>query len=345
MSLFTPSYLIDVQWLDRISNRLESFNRVSNTTHNCICPFCVKEAPTKKRKFYFYTKSNNLNVICHKCGYSRSFWNYIESEHSDLFEDYKREQLRDVLSTRRTPIDRRQKKEIALSQIRQESGIDITKLNMVRCDKLSETHTANRYLTNRCLADRKDLFYYTEDFKSLAEEVTHDIEGTERLEEDEPRLIIPLFHRDGTLKAIQGRSFNPKAYLKYITIKTAEDVDKIFGLERLDNNKTVYAVEGPIDSLFIDNCVAVCDSKLTKANADVYIWDNEPRNKNIVKFMESAIEDGKRLVIWPVSPDDKLDINDLILQGLDKKDLQNVIESCTYEGLKAKLKLNSWRKV
>ena len=63
---------------------------------------------------------------------------------------------------------------------------------------------------------------------------------------------------------------------------------KIFGLERVNYTQHIFVVEGPIDSLFLDNCIAAggadltLDSKIDPSKV-TYIFDNEPRNKEIIK--------------------------------------------------------------
>jgi hypothetical protein len=72
-----------------------------------------------------------------------------------------------------------------------------------------------------------------------------------------------------------------------------------------------------------------------------YVYDNEPRNTEIVKRISKTIDSGDSVVIWPSSVKEK-DINDMYLAG---HAVQNMVESNTYRGLEAKLKLNTWKKV
>ena len=73
----------------------------------------------------------------------------------------------------------------------------------------------------------------------------------------------------------------------------------------------------------------------------VWIYDNEPRNREIVNRISKTIDSGDSVVIWPEGIDDK-DINDMVMSGLD---VQSVIESNTYSGLQAKLKFTTWKKI
>ena len=123
-----------------------------------------------------------------------------------------------------------------------------------------------------------------------------------------------------------------------------EEAPKIYGLDSIDKYLPIYVVEGPFDSTFIDNCVALCGSDgdvgCLEGSSLIFVYDNEPRNKEIVNRIGRTIERGDRLVIWPNGVKQK-DINDMVLAGLNVKD---VIKSNTYQGLEAKLKLTTWKK-
>jgi hypothetical protein len=73
----------------------------------------------------------------------------------------------------------------------------------------------------------------------------------------------------------------------------------------------------------------------------VWIYDNEPRNTEILSRISRVIEDGQKVIIWPSTIKEK-DINDMVLSGLD---VQSVVESNIYSGLEAKLKFTAWKKV
>jgi hypothetical protein len=119
---------------------------------------------------------------------------------------------------------------------------------------------------------------------------------------------------------------------------------KVYNLDNVDKTKNVYVLEGPFDSEFVKNSIAMCgaDVNLTKLNIShpVYVYDNEPRNKEILRRMNSFIERGYSIVIWPDNIKEK-DINLMVMSGLD---VMSIIENNTYNGLKAKLQFNFWKK-
>ena len=125
----------------------------------------------------------------------------------------------------------------------------------------------------------------------------------------------------------------------------SEDSPKIYGLDKIDETKPIFITEGPFDSTFVENSVAMCGSDLDVRTFgwSNYIWvfDNEPRNREIVERNNKAIDRGDKVVIWPSQIVEK-DINDMVLSG---HDIMSILESNTYSGLKAKIKFNNWKKV
>ena len=118
-------------------------------------------------------------------------------------------------------------------------------------------------------------------------------------------------------------------------------------LDKIDWEKTVYIVEGPFDSMFLENSIAMVGADMDKSffitnfeTKFVIVYDNEKRNKQIVERMEKAINLQFPIVIWPDTINEK-DINDMILTGLN---VQDVVKSNVYSGLHAKTKLTSWKK-
>ena len=208
----------------------------------------------------------------------------------------------------------------------------------IRLPKASENPSSDGYLTARKLDSTQ--FYYAEGFKKFVNTLKQTFEDTKY---DEERIIIPLYY-EKNLIGLQGRSLGPSK-VKYITVMLNDDAPKIYGLDNIRKDAPVYITEGPFDSTFIRNSIAMCGAD---ANVDrwgisnpVWIYDNEPRNIEIVRRIGNTIDSGDPVVIWPESIDDK-DINDMVMSGLD---VQSVIESNTYSGLEAKLKFNTWKKI
>jgi hypothetical protein len=208
----------------------------------------------------------------------------------------------------------------------------------LKLPKASESPRASGYLTARKLDTSK--FYYAKHFKKFANslKLTFDTE-----KHDEDRIIIPLYY-EKKLIGFQGRCIDPNP-VKYITVMLDDDAPKLYGLDDVDKTKKVFITEGPFDSTFISNAIAMCgaDADVSRwgISNPVWIYDNEPRNREITNRISKTIDAGYPVVIWPNGIDDK-DINDMVMSGLD---VQSVIESNTYSGLEAKLKFNTWKKI
>jgi hypothetical protein len=220
-------------------------------------------------------------------------------------------------------------------------------LELPSIDTLPEAHFAKSYVQSRRIPEAfYSQLYYAEDFAAFIQNLGIEKEG---LHKDDKRLVIPFYDKEKNLIAIQGRSLG-ESKLRYITLKLHDDNKKIYGLDRIDEDKLIYVVEGPIDSMFLDNAVATADSNLESIvdsldkSKVVLVFDNEPRNKEIVKKMEHAIDNHFNVVIWPEFMEDK-DINDMILSNFSPDEIQDIIDKHTVLNLRAKMEFVNWKKV
>lgn len=345
-----PDFRTDMDWLIKESSKLDRFTRasMSSNVYSCRCPICGDSQKRKsKTRFYFYEKKGQLNAMCHNCGWSASFWNFMKEVFPSDFDDYKREQLMNRLEPVKRDVRRSSSVDVSSDQKKKksrETSAESVEAMLTRITDLDVDHAARQYLDSRLIPDieQKRLFYVN-GFKAVCERLTG--EPMKDAFPDDERIIIPFYADDGSIEMIQGRALDPDAGIRYISIKRDPDVEKIYGRNEVDRSKTVYCCEGPFDSMFVDNCVATCDSNLLRAEADVYIFDNEPRNEEIVALMQKAINKGKSVVIWPVATHKKIDINDMVQLGLSPDDIMTIIEDHTYSGLKAKLEFQRWRRV
>ena len=319
---------VDVKYINLISSRFQKFKRVKNNLYNFRCPICGDSQTNKnKARGYLYQIKNNTNYKCHNCGVNVSFNNFLKQIDTQIHKQYIFEKFKEGNTgknfTTQAPV------------LKFEAPKFKPKLDL---PKASENPDAKEYLENRKL--NPDNYYYTEKFK----EWTNSLRSTfDSVSKDEPRIIIPLFYQN-ILVGFQGRALGPSK-VKYITIMLTDDAPKIYGLDQVQKNKSVYITEGPFDSTFISNSIALCgaDGDVDKwgISNPVWIYDNEPRNREILSRISRVIEMGQKVIIWPSTINEK-DINDMVLSGLD---VQSVIESNTYSGLEAKLKFTTWKKI
>ena len=325
---------IEIKYLNLLSPRLPKFKQKKRNLWNFRCPICgdSQRNKNKARGFVFEVKGD-LVYKCHNCGIGLPIGKFIEEVDPTLYKEYRMEKFKD---NNKTKVDMRKVKRVVSSQ-------PVFKSNplkdLVRIDDLNKSHPAREYLLNRKLPTTA--LYYTEKFKEWTNSVKADT--FQDTSNDEGRIIIPFRTKGGDVFGYQGRSLLSSG-LRYITILLQEDHPKVFGLDTINVEENVYITEGPFDSLLLKNSVAmagadISDTGFLGSNL-VYIFDNEPRNRQITERIEKCINHGDSVVIWPSNIKQK-DINDMMLAG---HPVQDVVNSNIYSGLSAVLKFKEWKK-
>ena len=321
--------LVDSKYIGLVSSRLQKFKRVKADLYNFRCPICGDSQKHKnKARGYFYQVKTNTNFKCHNCGASLSFNNFLKQIDSTLHKQYTMEKFKDGFTGK--------------NFIPEEPKLDFKKpvfKKKLDLPKASEIPFAKNYLEKRKVDSTQ--FYYASKFKQW---VNTKKKIFDYIKKDESRIIIPMYDTERNLIGFQGRSLVPNS-VKYITVMLNEEAPKVYGLDKINKGEIVYIVEGPFDSTFVSNSVAMCgsDSSLEclEGSSIVFVYDNEPRNKEIVGRIDKCISRGQRVIIWPSIIEDK-DINDMVLSG---HDIMSVLKSNTYSGLEAQIKFNNWKKV
>ena len=321
--------LVDSKYIGLVSSRLQKFKRVKSDLYNFRCPICGDSTRNKnKARGYLYLVKNNTNFKCHNCGASLSFNNFLKELDPTLHKQYTLEKFKEGHTGRGFVVEA---PKLEFKKPVFKKALDLP--------KASEVPAAKVYLEKRKLNPEK--FYFADKFKEWTntQKVTFDTIGR-----DESRIIIPMYDKDNNLIGFQGRSLVPNS-VKYITVMLDEEAPKIYGLNEVNEQLPIYVVEGPFDSTFVNNSVALCgsdgDVRCLKGSSIVFVYDNEPRNREIVNRIGKCISRGESVVIWPSGIVEK-DINDMILAG---HDVQSVIKLNTYSGLEAKVKFNNWKKI
>ena len=322
--------IIDSKYIGLISSRLQKFKRVKANLYNFRCPICGDSQKHKnKARGYFYQVKTNTNYKCHNCGASLSFNNFLKQIDATLHKQYILEKFKEGHAGGR-------------NFVVEEPKFDFTKpvfKPKLDLPKASEVPMAREYLVKRRLDPTK--FYFAQKFQEWTNKQKQTFDNIVR---DECRIVIPLYDTNSELIGFQGRSLVPNS-IKYITVMLNDSKPKIYGLEKVNEEKPIYIVEGPFDSTLVENSVAMCGSDIdirTFGWSD-YIWvfDNEPRNREINNRVSKIIDRGDKVVIWPNHIKQK-DINDMVLSNID---VMSVLKSNTYSGLKAKVKFNNWKKI
>ena len=337
MSLFH-----DIKFVNLLASQLPRFKRKSEYLWNTRCPICLDSQKNKhKARGYIYRKKNDLFYKCHNCGIGLSLGNFIKFVSPSLYNTYVFERYQNGESKKAHSTPRFEEYKPKKIQVN---------LNLPNIIELRESHPAHEYLIKRQIPlEHLSLFYYAEDFQQWALEITKgEYKSKYHTEDSDPRIVIPFLDRTGKLVAVQGRSLLP-SHLRYVTLKFDEESPKIFGLERWKPNEKTWITEGPFDSLFLPNALAMAGTTVditsiveNKANI-VYVFDNERRSKDIVHLMLKVAKAGYKVALWNETNAYK-DINEMVLGGRTPESILSEIEDNTKFGLEAILQINCWKK-
>ena len=327
---------IDIQYLHTISHKLDRFKKKSQNLYNFRCPYCgdSQKKKTKARGFVYRVK-NDMFYKCHNCGKGTTVGKLIEYLDVQLYKKYVVEKYKtgNTHSTKEPDFDFKPVK-----------FKDKVLKDLPKFSELPKYHPALNFIYKRKLEDHIDRFYFVNKFMTWVNTLVPN--KFPIIKEDHPRVVIPFFDVNGTVFAFQGRAFGSEEP-KYITIKLDDNKRRIYGLDRMNVNKQVKIVEGPIDSLFLDNAIALAgaDANLKiQPQQCTMIFDNEPRNKEIVKRMINAVNKKYNVAVFPNTLKYK-DINDMIIAGKTSAEIQTLIYNNTHCGMTALQHINNWKRI
>ena len=328
---------VDKKYLRLISSRFRNTKWKNEDLLNHSCPYCgdSEKNPHKARGYHFVYKETFV-YKCHNCGESKSFAKFLKEQDTTLWKQY--------------AVEKFYKKEPTFTKVTVPKVTKVFKddpLKKVGCVSVEESKTAVDYLNHRQIPkDKWDELYAIENCQALS---SLDYKYKDRVFGNDPRLVLPFYSRQGKLIGVSGRALNNNK-LRYLTLKFDDKEPLIYGLRTVDYNKRVYVTEGPIDSLFLQNAIAVAGSDFSKlksivpAEQAIVVFDNEPRNPEIIKHLSRVIDDGFTVCIWPKTIKQK-DINDMVLNGLSSRVIEGIINNNKFSGLSAKMALSDWSKV
>lgn len=342
------SMYIDKKFVNFVGASLEKFAWKKDTLASCRCPICGDSSKNKnKTRGFFFVNKNKYFYKCHNCGVSCNLYGFLEKVSPSLCKEYSLEVWKDGdgLKTKKKtePV-------VTVKKIKKKYTIELPSVS-----ELPPNHPCRTFVELRKIPRTAwKYLYYAEDFGTWARTINS--ESADALEQSS-RLVIPIVNEKGELVGAQGRALsvtgdrNARKTARYITIKTEGQEHKgWFGLDRVDTG-TIYVVEGPLDSLFIPNCVAMIGlsdalnvPSHLKSRSLVYLIDNEPRNEAVVLTIGKLLDQDKKVCIWPDHIKHK-DLNDMIMAGISEKELIKTIKENTVSGLSGKIKFNNWKKI
>ena len=339
---------IDLKYINMIAHRFERFKRKDDYLFNFRCPICG-DSSTKKNKArgYLYKKKNDMFYKCHNCGAGTTFGGLLKITDPLLHKEYVMERYSEGVAGPRANKTPEFDFKPPVFNTPKDGLIDEL---MDRVDKLHEqcelsdsNHIAVDYCKRRMIPKEKwDRLYHIEDISKIHQLAP---KYRDRIKTNEPRLAIPFFDSNGKLTGLTLRDYgnNP---LRYIMVKINEDAPTIFGLDCISNDTPVKIVEGPLDSLFLDNAIACAGTSFSKIDTlnlpqdRIIIVDNQPKNTEVCNIVHKLIKSGERVVIWPDEILEK-DINDMVLNGVA---VEEIISNNVFHNLEAELRFTNWRK-
>lgn len=334
------------KYIGIISTRLRNFKRKGPNLYNCSCEFCGDSEKAKnKARGYIYEKQGKMFYFCHNCGITMTIYNFIKTIDLNLYNEMQLERLKDSKPREQIELDQ------FVDKMRKPVFLKSGPLKgLKKVSQLSSDDHVKKFVESRKIPNEyHNKLFSCPNFMNYVNGLIPNKFSKDALNHDELRLLIPFFDKDDNVFAFQGRTLR-KSDVKYITIILDDSKPKIYGLDTVDFNRKTFVFEGPIDSIFIQNSIAVAGGEMIPAlkglNRDnlILIYDNEPRSRETVKKLDKAITNGYNVVIWPETLNHK-DVNDMILAGFSADYIKQIIDNNIYHGLQAKLALTKWSKV
>lgn len=335
------SLLLDMQYGQMLAPYVRNFAKKPGNVLNFSCPLCGDSTTNLRRaRGYLFKAGDSLLYSCQNCKKTMSVYNLLKQVDNNLASQYQTDKFLENKDER--------KYEPVVREASFAEGIDET---LIKVSSLPPHHPCKQYVVSRKIpSDKHYLLYYTDDFRDFTTRVDPNAIITKD-HRAEPRLIIPLITETQEVAGYQGRSLNP-SIVKYLTVLYNENNGKLFGLDRVDFNRRMYAFEGPLDALFIDNSIATTGGRIDTLvqnraidrKKTIICYDNEPRSKFTVDKIKKALDNSFPVFIWPDNIAFK-DVNDCIVGGVTADEIKQMIDSNTFTGLDGQLRLTMWRKV
>ena len=330
-------FWVDKKYLRLVSSRFRNAKWKTEELLNHSCPYCGdSEKNQHKARGYHFKLKETFVYKCHNCSISKAFSKFLKDHDTKLYNEY--------------CVEKFYKKEPSFTSVIEKTTTPVFKddpLKKVGCVSALDSQVSIDYLNHRKIPKHRwDELYFIENCQSLS---SLDYKYKDRVFGNDPRLVLPFYSRQGKLVGVSGRALNNNK-LRYLTLKFDDQESLIYGLRTVDYNKKVYVTEGPIDSLFLPNSIAVAGSDFSKLKSivpteqAVVVFDNERRNQQLHKLMGDVIEDGFTICFWPKTIVQK-DINDMVLNGLSSNVIEDIINKNKFSGLSAKMTLSDWSRI
>lgn len=342
---------LDHQYIGSISSRLEKFSRKGEYLYNFRCPICGdSQTSQNKARGYLFAQKGGMFFKCHNCQASLTLGSLIKHLDPNLYKQYCLDRYKQGEGGRKAhKAHNFIFKSVVFESTRQNNALRslLTPLN-----KMAKDSEVFDYVNSRKIPkNRYEDLYFVDDiqkFKKFVDGYDDKIMG------NEPRLVLPFFDENNNLVGLSGRGLRGEK-LRYVTIRIKNDSPMIFGFNKVDFKKPIKIVEGPIDSLFLNNCIGVGNANLSSCGNELISRgvlkqnitlcpDREPRNKEIVSIIDGFIKENFNVCLFPDNISGK-DINEFIINGRSSQELEEIISENTHSGLKLQMEFTKWKKI
>ena len=334
---------LDRKYILALRHRLDGFIQKSPNLYNFRCPLCGDGIGKKKKRGYFYLRNNKWFFHCHnQCG-TMGIKNLLKRLDYKLYQEYELESFT-VKQEHKDPIYT----DKAAIQYDTNPAVEELK-KLPKISQLPDNSKVRAYLETRQIPKPfHTILRWSPEFMAWTNKLVKGKFDSNTLKLDCGRVVIPFFSEDNKFFAYIGRVLD-NSTPRYILIILDHNIPLIYGMNHTNKSKRIYVVEGPIDSFFLPNSVAMGGSNLSVLTYldkydKVVIIDNEPHKRDTVKKVEHAIDLGHKVCIWPKWMVCK-DINAMVIDGMSPDYLIKLIDSHTYSGFEAKIKMAEWSKV
>jgi hypothetical protein len=337
------SHYVDLKYIHTLGTRLLKWHETGFNAWAFRCPYCGDSKKSQnKTRGYIYEKDGYFKFKCFNCGEGKTLSQFIEFLDPGLYGEYEMERFFSSPKKARNDV-------LPSVPIKKFNLYDVGSLSELVCmDDLDDFTSVKQYIIQRQIpSEHFRHLFYCENFKAFVNKLIPD--KLKEAVKEEPRLVIPFFDENKKMFAFAGRSFKQFTSLRYINIVLDESKPKLFGVDRWNKEEETLVVEGPLDSLFLPNCLATAGGDLVSAirgyvkGSFIIVYDNEPRSFTTRQKIQKAIDYGYRVCIWPKSNPHK-DINKMVQEGMKPLDIHRQICDNTYSGPLASLQLDMVRK-
>lgn len=262
---------------------------------NAECPICRegKSAGRSRRLFYFPHKQY---FYCHNCVQSWRPFEWVKEVTGWTFPEIvsKNREKEQVLQVKPLVSTTKQAKPLVQVPDLPENSIDLTDPTQ------TSFYQNNKYIKLALdYCEKRRLFTATNTCKRFYLSLEDKVHKN--------RLVIPFISNNNKINCYQTRALTENQFPKYLT-KFGEK--ELFGVNNIEEQiPYVFIFEGPIDSMFVKNGLAMASlaptgHQLQQINnligyEQIWVFDNDKNNKQTHKKIEKYVSEGKKIFIWP----------------------------------------------